>query len=210
MHEKVTPKLKGKQHFDEKYVPMKLKKDHYDLNCIDAITKYITAHLFVEKRTKKKCVKFLSQIKETCFEQILEVYHCERKKPKEERKLITFVCDKFWNYKTAWSKLFFRTTKIVAGVPIACHKYGLEHNNNPIERYNGKIKDRIKVMRGGFNSFEGAEAFLNMRRVVHNFVNPHQGLHEKTPAEAAEINLRLGRNKLLELIKKVRRNDISR
>ncbi len=114
--------------------------------------------------------------------------------------MITFVCDKFWNYKTAWSKLFFRTTALVAGVPIACHKYGLEHNNNPIERYNGKIKDRIKVMREGFNSFEGAEAFLNLRRVMHNFVNPHQGLEGKTPAEEAEIVLNLGRCKLMDLI----------
>lgn len=185
---------------------MKLKKDHYDLNCIDSVTKYITAHLFVGKRTKKKCVEFLSQIKNTCSEQILETYYCERKKPKEERKLITFVCDKFWNYKTAWSKLFFRTTKLVAGVPIACHKYGLEHNNNPIERYNGKIKDRIKVMRGGFNSFEGAEAFLNMRRVIHNFVNPHQGLKGRTPAEEAEIFLNLGRCKLMNLIHYMAKN----
>ena len=179
---------------------MKLKKDHYDLNCIDSTTKYITAHLFVGKRTKKKCVEFLSQIKNTCSEQILETYFRERKKPKEERELITFVCDKFWNYKTAWKKIFFRTTKIVAGVPIACKEYGLEHNNNAIERYNGKIKDRIKVMRGGFNSFEGAEAFLNMRRVIHNFVNPHQGIKGKTPAEEAEIFLNLGRCKLMSLI----------
>ena len=111
------------------------------------------------------------------------------------------MCDKFWNYKTAWKKLFFRTTKIIAGVPIACHKYGIEHNNNAIERYNGKIKDRIKVMRGGFSVFHGAEAFLNMRRVIHNFVNPHQGLKGKTPAEMAEIDLKLGESKLIDLIK---------
>lgn len=56
-------------------------------------------------------------------------------------------------------------------------------------------------MRGGFGSFEGAEAFLNMRRVIHNFVNPHQSLKGKTPAEEAEIDLRLGRMKLKNLIK---------
>ena len=55
-------------------------------------------------------------------------------------------------------------------------------------------------MRGGFNSFEGAEAFLNLRRVMHNFVNPHQGLKGKTPAEEAEIFLDLGRCKLINLI----------
>ena len=125
-------------------MPMKGKKDHYDLNCIDSKTKYITAHLFVYKRTKKKCIEFLYQIKETCYNQILERYHQERKKPKKKRKLIIFVSDKFWNYKVAWSVLFSRVTKLVFGVPIACLKYGLKHNNNAIERENGNIKDRIK------------------------------------------------------------------
>lgn len=180
---------------------MRGKKNHYDLNCIDSKTKYITAHLFVEKRTKQKCIAFLSQIKKTCYEQILERYQQERQKPRKERNPITFVSDKFANYKSAWSKLFSRVTKLMFGVPIAYRKYGLEHNNNAIERENGNIKDRIKVMRGGFEAFEGAEAFLNLRHIIHNFVNPHQQLKGKTPAEAAEIFLPLGKNRLLCLIK---------
>lgn len=136
-----------------------------------------------------------------CYKQILEIYNKEKNKPKEQRKLITFVSDKFGNYNSAWSKLFSRVSILVFGVPIACCKYGLEHNNNAIERYNGDIKSRIKIMRGGFRSDEGAEAFLNMKRVIHNFINPHSGLQGKTPAEAAEIKLPLGRNRLLDLIK---------
>ena len=128
----------------------------------------------------------------------------KKNKPKKKRKLIIFVSDKFHNYKTAWRKHFFRVTKLVFGVPIACHKYGLEHNNNPIERYNGSIKSRTKIMRGGFRSDEGGEAFTNFKRVIHNFVNPHHELNGKTPAEAAEIRLPLGRNKLLSLIRYVR------
>lgn len=187
---------------------MRGKDDCYDLNCIDSKTKYITAHLFVDKRTLQKCVEFLSQIKRTCYPQILEQYRQEKNKPREKRKLITFVSDKFGNYKRAWSKQFSRVTILVFGVPIACHKYGLEHNNNAIERENGNIKDRIKTMRGGFENFEGGEAFLNLRHLIHNFVNPHQQLKGKTPAEAAEIRLPLGRNKLLDLIKYVRRSRI--
>ena len=122
------------------------------------------------------------------------------KKP-EDRNLIEFVCDKFANYKSAFQKLFFRTCKLTFGVPIACKKYNLEHNNNYIERYNGKLKDRMRGMRKGFSSFNGAENFMNLQCVIHNFINPHQGLGEKTPAEAADINLRLGRIKLLGLIK---------
>ena len=86
------------------------------------------------------------------------------------------------------------------GVPIACKKYGLEYNNNPIERYNGKIKDRLNGMRSQFKSFNYANSFLDLRRIIHNFVNPHQQLGGKTPAEIAEIKLELGKNKLLGLI----------
>ena len=171
------------------------------MNVIDHITKYITAHLFVDKRNLKNCVKFLGQIKKTCYEQIFDVYKKEKNKPKKKRKLITFVFDGFSNYENAWSKLFRRVAKGVFGISIKAKKGGLKHNNNHIERHNGKIKDRIKVMRGGFRSFEGAEAFLNLRDIIYNFVHAHQGLNGKTPAEAAEIKLNLGRNKLLGLIK---------
>lgn len=63
-------------------------------------------------------------------------------------------------------------------------------------------------MRGGFGSFEGAEDFMNLKHIVHNFVNPHQGIKGKTPAEMAEIKLQLGRNKLLDLIKHIRMRHI--
>ena len=82
----------------------------------------------------------------------------------------------------------------------------MEHNNNPIERENGNIKDRIKIMRSGFGSFERAEAFMNLRRVIHNFVNPHQSLRGKTPAEMVEIKLELEKCKLLRLVKYVAKN----
>jgi hypothetical protein len=181
-----------------------LGKDNYDLNAIDSKTKFVLAHLFVEKRTKKKCYEFLKQIKDTCYQQILEIYQKERHKKAKNRKLVRFVCDKFANYKSAFTKLFGRVCKLSFGVPIACKKYNLEHNNNPIERYNGKSKDRIKNIRSGFGSFEGAKAFMDLRRVIHNFVNPHQELKGKTPAEMAEIILPLKRNKLLNLIRFVR------
>lgn len=111
-----------------------------------------------------------------------------------------FVCDKFANYKNGFNKLFFKVAKLRSGVPIACKKYGLIHNNNAVERYNQDIKDRIKTMRN-FGSGGGAKYFLNLKHIIHNFVNPHMQLKGKTPAEAAEIDLRLGRRKLLNLIK---------
>ena len=162
------------------------------------------AHLFVGKRTIENCTEFLNQIKITCYKQILEKYKQEKPKPKKKRKLTVFVCDKFENYRTAFNKLFYRVAKLRFGIPIKSKKNGLKHNNNHIERYNQEIKDRIKIMRN-FGSNEGAEYFLNLKHIIHNFVNPHMQINGKTPAECAEIDLRLGRRKLLKLIKFVAR-----
>lgn len=148
-------------------------------------------------------------MKDTCYEQIIKRFNQEKHKKVKERKLIEFTCDKFANYKTAFQKLFYRICKLNFGVPIACKKYNLEHNNNPIERYNGKTKDRIKNIRSGFGSFDGAKCFMDLRRVIHNFVNPHQQLNGKTPAEMARIILPLKRNKLLNLIRFVKDNYIT-
>ena len=170
------------------------------MNAVDSVTKFVLAHSFVVVRTKKACIEFLSQIKINCYNQILSKYYIRKYSKGKKKRLVIFVCDKFANYKTAFNKLFYRVAELQFGVPIACKKYHLEHNNNAVERYNGKTKDRIKNIRGGFGSFDGAKYFMNLRRVIHNFVNPHQELNEKTPAEIAEIKLNLGRNKLLGLI----------
>ena len=195
----ISPKVKGRIHYDEKYIKVK-GKDCYDLNAIDSETKFILAHSFVSKRTKEECTKFLKQIKDNCYEQMLERFEQDNK--------IEFTCDKFANYKSAFNKLFYRICKLNFGVPIACKRYGLLHNNNPVERYNGKLKDRIKSIRSGFKGFEDAREFMNLRRIIHNFVDPNQELEGKTPAEMAEITLPLKRNKLLSLISFVRDNDI--
>jgi transposase-like protein len=54
------------------------QKDCYDLNAIDSKTKFVLAHLFVEKRTKQKCYEFLKQVKDSCYEQILERFNQEK------------------------------------------------------------------------------------------------------------------------------------
>mgnify|MGYP001612266176 CR=1 FL=1 len=171
------------------------------MNAIDNKTKFVLAHKFTDERTKEVCIEFLSEIKRNCYEQILERYNQEKYKKVKDRNLFEFICDGFENYKSAFNKLFYRVAKLNFGVPIACKKYGLKHNNNPVERYNGKLDDRLKNIRSGFGSFEGAEAFMNLQRIVHNFINPHQELGGKTPAEMAEIILPLKRNKLLNLIR---------
>ncbi len=42
---------------------------------------------------------------------------------------------------------------------------------------------------------------MDLHRINHNFVKPHMGLNNQTPAQVAGINLPLGENKWLDLIK---------
>jgi len=170
------------------------------LTAIDSKTKMVLAEIVVVERTLEACVAFLKQIKDWCYKQMLERYRKEMKKPVGKRKFIIFVSDKFGNYKIAWKKLFNRITKIRFGVPIACKKYGLKHNNNSVERHNRELSRRFDAL-NVFQTHEGAAATSTSCKILHNYINPHTMLNGKTPAEAAELSLPLGTNKLLNLIK---------
>ena len=143
--------------------------------------------------------EFFGELKNRIGERVREVFWRERHKQPKERELVTFVSDKLGQYKAVFNRYFYRIAKLVHGVPIACRQYGLRFNNNPIERHNQDIKQRYKTMRH-FKSFVSAEAFLSLRRAVYNHVRTHSTL-KRTPAEAAGIELGLGRNRLLGLIR---------
>jgi len=72
--------------------------------------------------------------------------------------------------------------------------------NRPIERYHNEIRERLKARRGLGND-ESAQTFSEFLKINHNFVKPHEGLDGKTPAQAANIDLKLGQDKYLDLIK---------
>ena len=202
-----TPKIKGRIHYDEKYTRV---KDHweYRLTAIDSKTKFVLAEIVVVERTKEACTAFLQQIKNWTYKQMLERYKKEMMKQANKRKLIIFVSDKFWNYKVAWKKLFYRITKLRFGVPIACKKYGLKHNNNHVERHNRELSRRFDAL-NVFQTHEGAQATSTPLKILHNYVNPHCMLRRKTPAEKAELILPLGKNKLLDMIKLARKVEMT-
>jgi len=195
---KLKPKVKGRIHTDE--VHIKVKGEPYrPITSVDSKTKYNLALTFTKHRTKQKCKEHFKKLKEKIGEQVKMVWEQEKRKPPKERKLITFVSDKFEGYRIGFIFCFYRLATIVHGVPIACKKYGLEHNNNAIERHNEDFKQRYKVTRG-FKTPESGESFSELRRIIYDFVRTHQGLG-KTPAEEAEIDISLGKNRLLTLIK---------
>ena len=62
----------------------------------------------------------------------------------------------------------------------------LPENNNLIERLNGTIKERTKVMRG-LQSVESARALLGGWTIHYNYFRDHEGLRNRTPATVAGI-----------------------
>ena len=71
-----------------------------------------------------------------------------------------------------------------------------KHNNNKMERLNGEIRDREKVMRG---LKRPDTPILTGYQIYHNHIRPHEGLDGKTPAEACGIRVE-GQDKWLTLI----------
>lgn len=69
-------------------------------------------------------------------------------------------------------------------------------NNNKMERMNGEVRDREKVMRGLKKS---DTAILKGYQIFHNYFREHEGLEGKTPAEAAGIKID-GKNKWITVI----------
>ena len=185
--------------------------DHWEfrLTAIDNKTKFVLADAVVVERTIEACVSFLRVIKIWCYAQMLERYRKERVKSSNKKHLIIFVSDKFANYRNAWKKLFYRVTELRFGVPIACKKYGLKHNNNPVERYNREIGRRVDTL-NLFQTHEGAFATLTLCKFVYNYVTTHNSIGGKTPAEAAGLDLPLGRNKLLGLINMARKIEMTK
>jgi transposase-like protein len=79
-----------------------------------------------------------------------------------------------------------------------------DHNNNKMERLNGEIRDREKVMRG---LKKKDTAVITGYQIFHNYIREHEGLKGKTPAEACGINIK-GKNKWLTLIQNASKSRI--
>jgi transposase-like protein len=69
-------------------------------------------------------------------------------------------------------------------------------HNNKMERMNGEIRDRERVMR---TLERGDSPILEGYQIFHNYIRPHMALKGKTPAESAGIKVE-GENKWMTLI----------
>ena len=97
----------------------------------------------------------------------------------------TLITDGLPAYHDAFNKEFY-TNKKPQSKHINAIKLDGDMNNNKMERSNGEVRDREKVMRG-LKSTD--TPILDGYQIYHNYVRPHEGLKGKTPAEACGIKV---------------------
>jgi len=70
-----------------------------------------------------------------------------------------------------------------------------------MERFNGEVRQREKVMR----TLEKSDTeILSGMQIFHNYIRPHKALEYRTPAEVAGIKI-LGKDKWLTIIQNATR-----
>jgi transposase-like protein/DNA-directed RNA polymerase subunit M/transcription elongation factor TFIIS len=112
------------------------------------------------------------------------------------KKPMTLITDGLAVYHLAYMKEFWTKKKETRTEHIRHITIRGDHNNNKMERMNGEVRDREKVMRG---LKKNDTPILKGYQLFHNYIRPHEGLNGKTPAEACGIKIE-GENKWLTLI----------
>jgi transposase-like protein len=112
-----------------------------------------------------------------------------------EKKPSVVITDGLPAYRDAFNKEFF-TLRNPRTEHINAIKFRGDMNNNKMERFNGEVRGREKVMRG---LKKNDTPVLCGYQIFHNYIRPHEGLNGKTPAEACGIEV-IGNNKWLTLI----------
>lgn len=172
----LIPHLGGTFHADEMFVKQR-KNWIYYWDCIDYETKFMVADHLSEQRNDKEAVDFLTKIK--CGSpELASVIHTD--------------CS--YDYPPAFRKVFPRK-RIHKSYPAWKKKF----KNNPIERLHNTLKQRYKVFRG-FDNTQSAEKFFDFYKVYYNFIRKHMSLGMQTPAQAAKIELNLGKNRIRRMI----------
>jgi len=105
------------------------------------------------------------------------------------------------NFHAGIAAEFWREKKQLALVHERDIRFGGQIHNNKMERMNGEIRDREKVVRGVKKS---DSPVIEGYRIYHNFVRPHMALENQTPADLAGIKVE-GENKWLTLIQNASR-----
>jgi putative transposase len=118
-----------------------------------------------------------------------------------QKKPSVLISDGARNYNDAFKQEFFTRRK-----PRTKHVRHIrlqgDHNNNKMERLNGEVRDREKVMR---SLKKKNTPILTGYQLFHNYMRPHMALDGKTPAELCGIEIG-GDNKWKTIIENAKKN----
>ena len=116
------------------------------------------------------------------------------------KKPMTLITDGLHSYHEAYLKEYWTSRKATRTEHIRQITVQGDRNNNKMERFNGEIRDREKVIRG---LKRRDTPILTGYQIYHNYLRPHEALDGRTPAEACGIEIK-GNNKWLTLIQNAR------
>jgi transposase-like protein len=175
--DKITPQVSDTWRTDEIYMKMK-GNPKYIYAMIDDETRYWIAQQISDKKYNEDVRPMFKEAKETAG-----------KRP------LTLISDGAHNFAYACKKEYYTQknpkTKHISHI----HLKG-DLNNNKMERFNGEIRDREKVMRG-LKKMD--TPILLGYQLYHNYFREHEALEGKTPAEVAGIKIQ-GGNKWITVI----------
>ncbi|MGA8857021.1 MAG: DDE-type integrase/transposase/recombinase [Candidatus Bathyarchaeia archaeon] len=108
----------------------------------------------------------------------------------------TFITDGAPNFHEAYRKEFWTQNVATRTEHVRDIRISGNIHNNKMERMNGEIRDREKVMR----SIKRTDTpILTGYQLFHNYIRPHEALDGKTPSEACGISVK-GKDKWLTII----------
>ncbi len=175
--DKITPKVSDTWRADELYVKIR------------GNMKYLFA--LMDDETRFWIAQEVAHSKET--HDVRDLFNARRQLT--GKKPLFLITDGLPAYHHAYMKEFW-TTNYPKTQHIRHTTIQGQRNNNKMERLNGEVRDREKVMRG---LKKPNTPILKGYQIFHNYVRPHEALEGKTPAEACGIKVE-GKNKWLTLI----------
>jgi transposase-like protein len=176
--DKITPQVSDTWRADELYV--KIRGD----------MKYVFA--MMDDETRFWIAQEVADTKDTHDARHLFQMARER----ADKKPSVLITDGLRSYHDAWLKEYRTNKQVDSTVHIRQIALTGHHNNNKMERLNGEIRDREKVMR----SLKKPDTpILTGLQIFHNYIRPNEGLEGHTPSELAGIKVE-GGNKWLTLI----------
>jgi transposase-like protein len=113
-------------------------------------------------------------------------------------KPLTVTTDGLQSYQDAFKRNFSPLEILELSIFVLPEFRASRRNNNVVERLNGTVRERNKVMRGLKNENTPISKGF---QIYYNFVKPHQSLNGQTPAQKAGIGFGSEENKWLQLIK---------